>query len=192
MMVVVYGRLMSTFTDRANTALLVIDVQCGVVANAHERDSTIANINALVDQARATQTQVIWVQHADDDMPTGTDGWQLAPELVPLANESIVHKNHRDSFEATTLEAELERGGISRLVVTGAQTDFCVRWTLHGALTRGYDTVLVGDAHTTDDMSEHGLPAAQELIAHTNLFWQGQGAPDRATEVANTADVSFS
>ena len=51
--------------------------------------------------------------------------------------------------EATTLESELAERGIGRLIVTGAQTDACIRATRHGAFTRGYDTVLVSDAHTT-------------------------------------------
>jgi len=182
---------MTTRTDRPGTALLVIDVQCGVVADAHDRNGVIANINDLVDRARSAQTPVIWIQHADDDLVANSGDWQLAPELAPRKTETIVHKSHRDSFEATSLERELNSHGIGRLVVTGAQTDFCVRWTLHGALGRGYDTVLVSDAHTTDDMSSHGLPTAADLIAHTNMFWQGQGVPDRATEVLATAEIVF-
>ena len=182
---------MTTLANRHATALVVIDVQRDVVANAYKRDAVITNINELVARARDAKTPVIWVQHGDDELPANSDGWQLAPELMPHAGEPTVHKTHRDSFEATTLERELAARGVGRLIVTGAQTDFCVRWTLHSALSRGYDTVLVSDAHTTDDLSEHGLPTAQDLITHTNMFWQDQGVPDRATDVVTTADITF-
>jgi nicotinamidase-related amidase len=177
--------------NRPNTALLVIDVQNSVVAGAHQRDEVIANINTLVDKARARDVPVIWVQHADDEMPEGSDGWQYVDELQRTEAEPIVHKHFGDSFEETDLEAQLASRGVGRLVVTGAQTDACVRSTLHGAFTRGYDTFLVGDAHTTEDLTEWGAPSPDEVIAHTNLYWSWQAAPGRSAGVVNTADVSF-
>ena len=177
--------------DRHNTALLVVDVQNNVVANAHQRDEVIANINTLIDRARAQQVPVIWVQHADDDLPQGSDGWQYVPELQRLESEPLVHKQYGDSFEDTTLESELAQRGVGRLVVTGAQTDACIRATLHGAFTRGYDTLLVSDAHTTEDLSEYGLPPADKVIAHTNMYWTWQAAPGRTANVVATADVNF-
>ncbi|HEY7625507.1 MAG TPA: isochorismatase family protein, partial [Ilumatobacteraceae bacterium] len=113
---------MTTLSDRPNTALLVIDVQNDVVANAIQRDDVIANINTLIDRARTEQVPVIWVQHHDDNLREGSDGWQYVPELKRDESEPVVHKEHGDSFEATTLESELARRGVGRLVVTGAQT----------------------------------------------------------------------
>ena len=81
--------------------------------------------------------------------------------------------------------------GVGRLVVTGAQTDACIRSTLHGAFTRGYDTVLVSDAHTTEDLTEWGAPPPDQVIAHTNLYWSFQAAPGRTAAVVTSADVSF-
>jgi nicotinamidase-related amidase len=182
---------MSSLQDRPNTALLVIDVQNDVVANAHHRDEVIANIHALVDKARAEQVPVIWVQHADDNLTHGSDGWQYVPELQRRESEPLVHKQYGDSFEDTTLESELAELGVGRLVVTGAQTDACIRSTIHGAFTRGYDTLLVSDAHTTDDYSEYGLPPADKVIAHTNMYWKWQDAPGRKAGVAETAAVDF-
>ena len=60
-----------------------------------------------------------------------------------------MHKNYGDSFEATDLESLLAEREVGRLIVTGAESDACIRSTLHGAFTRGYDVTLVGDAHTT-------------------------------------------
>jgi nicotinamidase-related amidase len=182
---------MTSLGDRPHTALLVVDVQNNVVANTFHRDEVIANINTLVDKARAHQVPVIWVQHADDNLPQGSEGWQYVTELQRLDSEPLVHKMYGDSFEDTTLESELAQRGVGRVVVTGAQTDACIRATLHGAFTRGYDTVLVSDAHTTEDFTEYGLPPADKVIAHTNMYWTWQAAPDRTASVLETADVNF-
>lgn len=183
---------MTVLRDRPNTAVLVVDVQNGVVANAYRRDEVIANINALVDRARAEKVAVLWVQHADDQLAEGSEEWQYVPDLHPREDEPVVHKHYGDSFEATNLESELAQRGVGRLVVTGAQTDACIRATLHGAFTRGFDTVLVSDAHTTEDLSEYGLPPADKVIAHTNMYWTWQAGPGRAASVVVTADVELS
>jgi nicotinamidase-related amidase len=182
---------MTSLNDRPNTALVVVDVQNDVVANAYQRDAVIANIGALVDKARAEQVPVIWVQHGDDELAADTDGWQYVPELQRADSEPLVHKRYGDSFEDTTLESELAGLGVGRLIVTGAQTDACIRSTLHGAFVRGYDTFLVADAHTTEDFSEYGLPPADKVIAHTNMYWKWQDGPGRTAAVIDTADVDF-
>ena len=182
---------MSRLQGRPNTALLVVDVQNGVVANAHRRDEVIANINDLIDKARAQEIPVIWVQHSDDDLPEDSDDWRYVPELQRQESEPLVHKRYGDSFEDTTLEAELAQRDVGRLIVTGAQTDNCIRATIHGAFTRGYDTILVSDAHTTEDFSQYGLPPADKVIAHTNMYWSWQAGPGRNAGVVDTAGVDF-
>lgn len=182
---------MTTLPDRPNTALLVIDVQNEVMAGAHDRDGVIANINTLVGKARAQDVPVVWVQHSDDQLKRDSEGWRYVPELVRHDTEPLVHKTYGDSFEGTELEALLAERGVGRLIVTGAQTDACIRSTLHGAIVRGYDVTLVGDAHTTDDRSEYGAPAPDKVIAHTNLYWQRQSAPGRRGGTVGTAEVTF-
>jgi nicotinamidase-related amidase len=182
---------MTTLNNRPNTALLVIDVQNGVVSQAHERDAVVANINTLVDKARASDVPVIWVQHSSEDLESGSDAWQYVPELNRRDNEPLVHKLYGDSFEGTELEELLAERGVGRLVVSGAQTDACIRSTMHGGFTRGYDVTLVGDAHTTEDLSEYGAPTPDKVIAHTNLYWEWQEAPGRVGGVSSTADIAF-
>src|SRR5579884_1008513 len=149
---------MTTLKDRPNTALLVIDVQNDVVRTAHNRDGVVATIAGLVDKARADGVPVVWVQHSDDELRRDTEGWDYVPELVRNPDEPLVHKNYGDSFEATDLEDVLAERQVGRLVVAGAQTDACIRSTLHGAIVRGYDATLVADAHTTIDLTEWGAP----------------------------------
>jgi nicotinamidase-related amidase len=183
---------MTNLRERPNTALLVIDMQNNVVATAHRRDDVIANINALIGKARTAGVPVIWIQHSDDNnLKANSPGWKYVPELQRQEPESLVHKRYGDSFEDTALEAELARLRIGRLIVTGAQTDACIRSTIHGAFVRGYDTVLVGDAHTTEDLTAYGMPPPDQVIAHTNMYWSWQGAPGREASVVKTAAVQF-
>ena len=182
---------MTTLTDRPHTALVVIDVQKGVVAEAYQRDAVIANINTLVGKARDEDVAIVWVQHSDEGLEQGSDDWEYVPELVRRESEPVVHKTYGDSFEGTDLEQVLAASGVGQLVVTGAETDACIRSTIHGAFTRGYDVTLVGDAHTTNDRREWGAPSPEQVIAHTNLYWQFQAAPGRTAAVTETAGVSF-
>jgi nicotinamidase-related amidase len=182
---------MTTLSDRPNTALIVIDVQNDVVAGAHDRDVVIANIATLVDKARAEAAPVIWVQHSDDDLPRDTDGWRYVAELTREESEPLIHKEYGDSFEDTDLEAVLAERKVGHLIVAGAQTDACIRSTLHGAITRGYDATLVSDAHTTEDQSEWGAPTPDKVIAHTNLYWKYHTAPGRSGGTVATDSVDF-
>jgi nicotinamidase-related amidase len=147
---------MTTLENRPNTALLVVDVQRGVVEGAHDRAAVVANVGSLVEKARQEQIPVVWVQHSDEQLARGSDDWRIVPELAPDDAEPLVEKHYGDSFEDTTLETVLSGLGVGRLVVAGAQTDACIRSTLHGALVRGYDATLVSDAHTTEDLTPWG------------------------------------
>jgi nicotinamidase-related amidase len=182
---------MTTLENRPNTALLVVDVQNGVVAEAHERDAVVANVGSLVDKARREQVPVVWVQHFDEDLARGSEDWRIVPELAPDGAESLVEKSYGDSFEDTDLETVLSGLRIGRLIVVGAETDACIRSTLHGAFARGYDATLVSDAHTTGDQSAWGAPPPEQVIAHTNLYWTYQTAPGRTAGTVETKNVDF-
>jgi nicotinamidase-related amidase len=182
---------MTTLEDRPNTALLVVDVQNGVVEAGHERDAVLANIASLVDKARQERIAVVWVQHSDEQLASGSDRWRIVPELAPGEAEPLIEKSYGDSFEDTTLETVLSGLGVGRLVVVGAQTDACIRSTLHGALVRGYDTTLVSDAHTTEDNSSWGAPPPDQVITHTNLYWTYEEAPGRTAGTVTTTAVDF-
>jgi nicotinamidase-related amidase len=182
---------MTTLADRPNTALLVVDVQNGVVGGAHERDAVVANIGSLVEKARRERVPVVWVQHSDKGLERESDAWRIVPELAPGDAEPLVDKHYGDSFEGTTLETVLAGLGVGRLFVVGAQTDMCIRSTLHGAFVRGYDATLVGDAHTTEDLTAWGAPPPDKVIAHTNLYWSDQTAPGRTAGTVAAGEVDF-
>jgi nicotinamidase-related amidase len=182
---------MTTLENRPNTALLVVDVQNCVVEEAHERDAVVANVAGLVEKARHEDVPVVWVQHSDDHIERGSDGWRIVPELAPDEAEPLVEKSYGDSFEDTTLESVLSGLGVGRLVIVGAETDACIRSTLHGAFVRGYDATLVSDAHTTGDQTAWGAPPPEQVIAHTNLYWNDQSAPGRTAGTVEAKDVDF-
>ncbi|CAM3521374.1 isochorismatase family protein [Occultella aeris] len=182
---------MTTLESRPNTALLVIDMQNGVVAEVHRRAEVVANIGALVSRARRTGVPIVWIQDSGADTPRGSQAWERIPDLVRAQSEVVIHKTYQDSFEGTDLEEALAAAAVGHVVVTGAHTDACVRATIHGALVRGYDVTLVGDAHTCADLSARGAPPPEQVIAHTNLYWRNQRAPGRTADVADTEDVTF-
>jgi nicotinamidase-related amidase len=182
---------MTTLENRPHTALLVVDVQNDVVGGAHQRDAVVGNIASLVERARRERVPIVWVQHDDEELAKGSEGWRIVPELAPDEAEPLVEKRYGDSFEDTTLEPVLAELEVGRLLVVGAQTDACIRSTLHGALARGYDATLVSDAHTTEDQTEWGAPPPAAVIAHTNLYWAHQRAPGRTAGTVRTSEVDF-
>jgi nicotinamidase-related amidase len=182
---------LTTLENRPNTALLVVDVQKGVVEEAHERDAVVANVGSLVEKARREQVPVVWIQHSDEHLVRGSDSWRIVPELAPGNAEPLVEKSYGDAFEDTSLETVLSGLAVGRLFVVGAETDACVRSTLHGAFVRGYDTTLVSDAHTTADQTQWGAPPPDQVIAHTNLYWSDQQAPRRTAGTVETKGIDF-
>lgn len=183
---------MATIRDGNTAALIIIDMQNGVIANAHERDGVIARTVTLVDRAREEKVPVIFVQHEDEELVPGTDPWQIVPELTPREGETVVRKRYQDAFEDTTLEEALAAMGVSHVVIAGAQTDACIRFSSHRALAEGYDMTLVSDCHTTDDIDWAGVSVkAADTIAHTNLVYQFASYPGRRSGVSPHESVMF-
>ena len=161
---------------KEKSALLVIDVQNGVVLNAFEKDVVVVQINKAIDSARANDLPVIWVQHSEDEMPIGSDFWEIIPELVPEPHDARIDKIHGSSFLETDLADVLKEHEISHLYISGAQSENCVNATTVDALERGYRVTLISDAHTTDDGS---------VVASINGKFVESGACGHAIEVKN-------
>lgn len=175
----------------SGTALLVVDMQNDVVANAYQAAEVANRIAGLVARARQSSVPVIWVRHSGDDLVAGSDGWQIVPALTPAIGERIVEKHFGDSFEGTDLESVLVDYNVTHLVVCGAQSDACVISTLFGGFVRGYSMTLVSDAHTTDDYSVFGAPPVESAIAYINMIWQYRSAPGRTADVVAASEVVF-
>ena len=161
---------MTTLENRPNTALLVVDVQNGVVEGAHERDAVVANIGSLVEKARQEHVPVVWVQHSDAGSPGGATNGGSSPSFRPTPPSRWSRRATATRSRTRILETVLSGLGVGRLIVVGAQTDACIRSTLHGAFTRGYDATLVSDAHTTEDLTAWGAPPPEGDRAHEPLL----------------------
>lgn len=184
---------MATVRSEGKTALLVVDVQVGVMAGAWDASRVIANVETVVSRARDAAVPIVWVQHQGEELPHGSDPWQLVPELAPAPGEARIDKRFECSFEDTALEAELARLGVNRIVLAGAATNWCIRATAYGALDRGYDLVLVKDAHTTETMEfEDGRRIeARDIVDDLNVVMRWISYPGRSSGTATAAEVTF-
>lgn len=183
---------MSNFTERSSAALLVIDVQVGVMADAYERDSKIANMRLAIDKARAAFVPIVWIQHSDEELVLVSPDWQIVPELEPLPGEVLVRKTFRSSFEETNLEEVLSELGVSHLYVCGAETNNCIRHTSHAALERGYDLTLISDAHTTTGFEWNGyIVDAARVIDEQNTNFMQYSLPGRESRAVSVTELSF-
>lgn len=177
-------------SERTKSVLIVIDVQVNVVQDAYDRDAKIANMVLAVEKARAKSIPVIWVRHSEEELPIGSDGWQIVPELKPLEGDPIVEKLYRSSFVATDLESHLSRLNAGHLYICGAETNNCVRHTSHAALEAGYDITLIADAHTTTGFEWNGFHVdAARTIDEQNINFMGYDLPGSSAQAKKVADL---
>jgi nicotinamidase-related amidase len=182
-------------TTRSGTksALLVVDVQVGVVANAWQRDQVVQNVAISVSHAREAGVPVIWVQHNDQELVRGTPAWQLVPELEALPDDLHIQKSHNSAFEGTELLGKLDHLGVARIYLAGAATNWCIRATAYSALERGFDVTLISDAHTTEDL-EIGpgrVVEARSMVEDLNVTMRWLDYPERVNSSVPAAEVVF-
>jgi nicotinamidase-related amidase len=173
--------------------LLVVDVQVGVMSGAWDSDRIVENVARAVERARAEGVPVVWVQHSDEELTSGSEEWQWVPELTPADGEPLIHKNFNSAFEQTGLEEELAKLGATHVTLAGAATNWCIRATAYGALGRGYDLTLIEDAHTTQTMElDNGTRIeAANVIDELNVCMTWVAYPGRTSGVATAEKVAF-
>ena len=184
---------MATIREGNQGVLVVVDVQVGVMHEVWDAPRVIKNIARTVERARDQGVPVIWVQHASDELPLGSEPWQWVPELKPTANEARIDKQFESSFEHTKLDEELAKIGATHITLAGAMTNWCIRATAYGALDRGYDLTLVNDAHTTNDIDVGGgvTIAAANVVAELNIAMTWLRYPGRINGTAASEAVDF-
>ena len=155
-----------------NTALLVIDVQEGIVHDPYfpmfETEALIQRVNRLIDAHHHTDRPVLFIRHTEGEgspLQEGYPGWQLDSRLHVDPSDPILNKTTPDSFYKTDLLAWLTAHGITELTLCGFQTDFCVDTTTRSAFSHGFSVTLIADAHSTCDS---GDLHATDIIAHHN------------------------
>lgn len=161
---------------KSSTALLIIDVQNGVLGKPNETyraESLLNNLEDLIKRARKATTPIIYIQHNENEMkPTPTE-WQIHPRLTPQKGDLIIQKRHPDSFQDTLLEEKLRELGAGKLVIGGLQTEWCIDSTVRRAYSLGFDVTVVEDGHSTMDSS---VLAASKIVAHHNQIFGGRFA----------------
>ncbi len=153
-----------------SVALLIVDVQHTLSHGEYacfEADRVIDRINLVAQRVRQAGGLVVVIQHESPSGPFthGSVGWQLAKGLITAPSDVFLRKKATDSFHNTALHDILQQHGVSRLIICGLQSEFCVDTTTRRALAHGYPVTLVADGHSTIDNAT--LTAAQ-ITAHHN------------------------
>lgn len=184
---------MALIREGDKSALVIVDAQVAVMQPTWEPDRIIDNINLAVEKAREQGIPVIWVQHSDDELVKDSPGWDLEPELIPEPGEIRMDKHYNSAFEETTLEETLAELGVSRIVLCGAATNWCVRATAYAALDKGYDLTLIKDGHTTEDfdLGEGTIIPAWNIITDLNIVMTWVSYPDRTNRALSVDELTF-
>jgi nicotinamidase-related amidase len=172
----------------SKAAVLVVDVQIGLVTGAYAEKEILENINQTIRRLRKSNGVVVFIQHCHstyEPMMIGNSGWKLHPSLDVKDNDLFVEKEASDSFYETSLDDVLRANDIGHVYVTGLQTEFCVDTTCRSALSRGYSVTLVSDAHTTGD--SHLSAAA--IIDHHNKVLSNLAHPERKIDVKSSGEI---
>lgn len=176
------------------TALLVIDVQVAMFEEGeppHKGDEMLANIGGLLDRARAAEAPVIFVRHIGvgyEPMTPGNPGFEIHPAIPPQPDEVVIDKRACDAFCETPLGDLLESLDVTRVVIAGMQTDYCVDSASRSALHRGYDVLLASDAHST---AGNGILSAEQIIAHHNQTLSNLPRPGFGITAVPSAEIDF-
>jgi nicotinamidase-related amidase len=85
----------------------------------------------------------------------GEPGWEIVPELAPLAGEIVIDKPGKSAFHASSLEQQLTARGVTHLVVIGVTSDCCVQSTIRDAFERGFECILLEDCTAAVDTANH-------------------------------------
>lgn len=168
--------------DIATTALLMVDLQKGIVPNKlapHTGEQVVTNAVRLADRFRAKGGLVVWIRvdfgpnnvimpNPELDKPIHSqrpaDWTELVPELKVQPNEIVVTKHQWGAFYNTDLDVQLRRRGIRTLVLGGIATNMGVESTARCAFERCYEQVFVEDAMSSFSAEWHDFPIKNIFI----------------------------
>ncbi len=176
-----------------NSALLIIDVQKALFetqpgpANAN---FIIDNINSLSSNARKVEIPVIFVQHetVNSILDFESSGWVLDPRLHVSLGDHKIRKTTPDSFQDTNLHELLTTLDITKLVICGYATEFCIDTTIRRAAALGYQIIIAADGHTTHDKQHM---SADMIRIHHNATLTTITSFDSEIKAVKSSEIEF-
>jgi nicotinamidase-related amidase len=166
--------------DRSKTALVVIDLQKGIVGRQtapYASDIVVKNAAALADAFRKIGLPVFLVRVAFSpdgkdvlrplvDVPwpaqTPPPGWtDIVPEMGPKPGDFVITKHQWGAFYGTELDLEFRRHGITTMVLCGIATNIGVESTARFAFEYGFNQIFAEDAMSAMSAEEHALTVAK-------------------------------
>ncbi len=172
-------------------ALLIIDMQEGLLEEVSDAAAFTERVAAVRDLARKAGRPIVVIQHEAADLVPGEPAWQLSTAIAPREGDILVAKRNCDSFIGTDLDTLLHDLAVSRVVVTGLATEFCIDSTCRAALSRGFDLTLVADGHSTPEPPPHSGLSAATIVARYNQVLGWADYPDRDVRILAAADIAF-
>lgn len=171
-------------------ALVVIDHQKAMFEipgyTPFDGEAVTVRIASLIEKARATGAPIFYVQHdggPDDEFHPGKSGFAFVDKIAPRTGDDVTVKTKSSAFHGTDFDAKLKRAGVSHLVITGMQSEYCVTSAIRGAYERGYGITLVSDAHSTFDSK---VADGRTIVAIVNDATRGSFG-----DVVTAAEIDF-
>ena len=173
-------------------ALLIIDMQMGSFKPETPRfdaEGVVQRINLMSNYFRQNGDKVIFIQHdgtKDNSFLPGTSDWKILATVIQYPNDIVVSKTVNDSFYHSDLDAILKKHCISELFIAGCATDFCVDATVHSALSKDYNIIVVKDCHTTANRPHL---TAEQVIQHHNWIWENMFSTNGTIKLISSKDL---
>ncbi|MEX1549820.1 cysteine hydrolase family protein [Enterococcus sp. C50] len=152
-------------------ALVVIDLQNGVCHDKTEifgLELLTKQVNERILLYKEQQKQIIFIQHSDKELISGTTAWKIIPEIIQPNEARYVEKTHADPFFETALQNMLMELNIQTLEICGAQTEYCIDTSIKVAHHLGYQVRMLHSLTTTYD---NAFMSAQDTIAFYEKIW---------------------
>ena len=156
------------------TALILIDIQEALVTSSpYNLEEFIETVNASLALAKENGWEVICLRHCDAELVPGSEAWQVSTRLNLPDRVKYLDKEFNSIFKETGLADYLGQHSITRLVLVGMQTEYCIDTSCKVAFELGYEVVIPRQGHTTFS-TEH--LSAKQIIEHYQTIWDGRFA----------------
>ena len=153
--------------------LLIVDTQKAITnSGVYNFEQFEANIAKLIDTARKSKVEVIFVRHDDgagNSLTKGSDGFEIYGKFQPAENERIFDKTVNSAFRNTGLAEYLKEKGENTVIIVGLQTEYCIDATIKAGFERGFKIIVPANCNSTFD--NEFMSAEQTYNYYNNFIW---------------------